>query len=601
VNSRPEHLSVLGDLARLLGFLGTHWRRRVLVLAGMTLLGATAELLVIGAIVPFLAIIANPSGEGLGGALGQFLALLPRPFGMSTLSVVASLFIAFALAAAVIRLTLSRLTFKFVYAVGHEISVAIYKRIVHQPYTFHIARNSSDSVAAINRVVDITHNMILPLVQCASALTIIVFVVLGLFLVDPVIAGATITCFALIYLIPSAFIRRRLLRNGKIIAEMVSVRIKTVQEGVGGIRDVLLDHAQPVYVAKFSEVDFHYHDRGRENVFMGAAPRFIVESLGLVVIAGLALVMNAREGGIYTAIPVLGALAIGAQRIMPLLQLVYQSWAQIVSVRASFDAVMEFATLDMSTDGDSAVAPLPFRHSLDLEGVGFSYQSGQDVLSDVHLKVERGTRVGFVGSTGSGKSTLIDLIMGLLRPTAGTLKVDGVVLDEDNRRAWQKNIAHVSQVIFLADTSIAQNIAFGIPPEEVDLARVAEAARQAELSSFIEGLPQGFDTQVGERGVRLSGGQRQRIGIARALYKQAPVLILDEATSALDEETESAVMANLHALDAQLTVLIIAHRLSTVRPCDVIYRLDKGRIVDVGSFEEVIGHSAPVIASAAGA
>ncbi len=590
MSGQHAHINVLGDLYRLLAYLGTHWRRRVMVLAGMTLLGATVELLVIGAIVPFLAIIADPSGERTGGVIRDFLAMLPQPWGMSPLAVVASLFIIFALAAAVIRLSLSRLTFKFVYAIGHEISVAVYKRIVHQPYPFHIARNSSDSVAAINRVVDITHNMILPLVQCFSAVTIVIFIVFGLFIVDPVVAGATITCFALIYLLPSFFIRRRLLSNGQIIAEMVSIRIKTVQEGVGGIRDVLLDHAQSVYVDKFSRVDFLYHDRGRENVFLGAAPRFIVESLGLVVIAGLALMMNAREGGIYTALPVLGALAIGAQRMMPLLQLIYQSWAQIVSVRASYNAVMEFATLDLAA-GDQTIAALPFASTLELEGVSFTYEGGQEVISDVSLTIERGTRVGFVGSTGSGKSTLIDIVMGLLSPSAGTLTVDGVVLGDDSRKAWQKNIAHVSQVIFLSDASIAENIAFGLPPEEIDLARVADAARQAELWSFIVSLPDGLEAQVGERGVRLSGGQRQRIGIARALYKQAPILILDEATSALDEETEAAVMANLHALGDDLTVLIIAHRLSTIAPCDVIYRLDRGQIVAAGSFDEVVSGS----------
>ena len=584
---RAEHLTVIGDIHRLLTFLGTHWRRRIAMLGVMTLLGATSELLVIGAIVPFLAIIADPTGSRTGGLLAGFLRVLPHPGGMSTLSVVATLFIVFALLAAVIRLSLSRLTFKFVYALGHEISVAVYERIVHQPYSFHIRHNSSDSVAAINRVVDITHNMILPLVQCASAGTIVLFIVTGLFVIDPVIAGSSIACFAIIYLLPSFFIRPRLLRNGLIIAHMVSDRIKTVQEGVGGIRDVLLDHAQPVYVEKFSQVDFHYHDRGRENVFLGAAPRFIVESLGLVVIAGLAILMNGREGGIYTALPVLGALAIGAQRMMPLLQLIYQSWAQIVSVRASYDAVMEFATLDMPPHDDST-APLPFENRLALGGLHFAYRVGQPILSDIQIEIEKGTRVGFVGTTGSGKSTLIDIIMGLLSPTGGGLTVDGIPLGEHTRKAWQRNIAHVSQVIFLSDSTIAQNIAFGTAPEHIDRARVEEAARLSELMPLIETLPEGLETEVGERGIRLSGGQRQRIGIARALYKQAPVLVLDEATSALDEDTEAAVMANLETLSDELTVIIIAHRLSTVRSCDVIYRLANGRVVDSGTFEQVI-------------
>jgi len=583
--------SVVGDIHRLLTSLGMQWRRRLLTLAGLTLIGALAELMVVGAIVPFLAIISDPEGTRSGSAVHEFLALLPRPEGMSLLGVAAGLFIVLALVAAIVRLTLSRMTFNIVFSLGQEIGAAIYERIIHQPYSFHITRNSSDAVAAIHRVVDITHNMIMPLVQSASAATIVMFILAGLFFVSPLIAGSAIACFGVIYLVPSALVRPHLLRNGQIISDMVVRRIKVVQEGVGGIRDVLLDHAQAIYVAKFAAADALYHEHGRRNAFLGVAPRFVVESLGLVVIAGLALMMSGRPGGIYTALPVLGALAIGAQRMMPLLQVIYQSWTQIVGARASYEAVMEFAELGRPFE-DSNTPALSFTRALELSGLSFAYQNGPAVLSDIDLTIERGTQVGFIGSTGSGKSTLIDIVMGLLPPTGGSMKIDGMPLDDHSRVAWQKNIAHVSQDIFLTDATIAQNIAFGIAPDAIDEDRLAEAARRAELTDFIASLPAGFESEVGERGVRLSGGQRQRIGIARALYKQTPVLILDEATSALDQETEAAVMSNLHGYGEELTVLIIAHRLSTVEPCDVIYRLDQGRIVDAGTFDEVVGQDA---------
>ena len=586
-------LSVVDDIHRLLTSLGMHWHRRLLILAFLTLTGALAELMVVGAIVPFLAIISDPEGSRSAASIHAFLARLPRPEGMSLLGVAASLFIILALIAAVVRLALSRITFNIVFKLGGEIGVAIYERIIHQPYSFHIARNSSDAVAAIHRVVDITHNMIMPLVQSASAATIVIFILVGLFVINPVVAASAIGCFAVIYLVPSALVRPHLLRNGQIISDMVIRRIKVVQEGVGGIRDVLLDHAQAVYIDKFSMADAAYHEHGRSNAFLGVAPRFIVESLGLVVIAGLALVMSGQPGGIYAALPILGALAIGAQRMMPLLQVIYQSWTQIVGARASYEAIMEIASFDLPPHENAGPA-LSFERSLELCDLNFAYQQGPSVLSNINLTIVRGTRVGFIGSTGSGKSTLIDIIMGLLSPTSGAMKIDGVALEDHSRNAWQRNIAHVSQDIFLTDASIAQNIAFGVALDAIDAQRLAKAAELAELSDFIATLPQGFDSEVGERGVRLSGGQRQRIGIARALYKQTPVLILDEATSALDQKTETAVMDNLHEYGRDLTILIIAHRLSTVEPCDVIYRLDQGRIVGSGTFDEVLGHPADV-------
>ena len=581
---------VLLDLRQLFELFGVHWRRRAALLALLTVVGAVAELMVIGAIVPFLAIVADPTGTRSGKAVGFLLRHLPQIAGQDRTTSLAILFIVMALVAAMIRLLLSRATFWSVYGIGHELSRAVYERIIYQPYSYHIAVNSSEAVSSINRVVDVTHNMILPLVQSFSAVVIASFIVIGLFLVDPLVAGATILCFGVLYVTPSVLIRHRLLSNGRIVAEMITTRIKTVQEGVGGIRDVLLDQAQPIYVAKFDKVDAVYHQRGRENVFIAAAPRFIVESLGMVLIAGLALYMTGRPGGVYAALPILGALAIGAQRMMPLFQSIYQSWAQIVSVRAAFDAMLDLGALPSHSQVPTRI--VPFTDTITLEQVGFAYQNGLQVLDAVSLTIAKGSRVAFVGQTGSGKSTLIDIVMGLLEPGAGDVRIDGVQLDAASRTSWQANIAHVSQVIYLADTTLAENIAFGVPPEEIDLARVQQAAEHAELSSFIQSLPEGLQTGVGERGVRLSGGQRQRIGIARALYKRSPVLVLDEATSALDERTEAAVMRNLEALDAGLTVLIIAHRLSTIRQCDVVFRLDRGRIVAAGSFDDVVGTAA---------
>jgi len=309
----------------------------------------------------------------------------------------------------------------------------------------------------------------------------------------------------------------------------------------------------------------------------------------------LAYVLVSGSGGIAAALPVLGALALGAQRLLPLLQQVYSGWTISMGNRQALFDVLGLLDEPLAVAPDLA-QPLAMTppQLIEFAGVGFRYTEETSwVLRDFSLSVPMGTRVGIVGKTGSGKSTVMDLLMGLIEPTEGEIKIDGRCLDEGSRRAWQRQIAHVPQAIYLSDASIAENIAFGADRDAIEMERVREAARRAELHDFIESLPEGYGTIVGERGVRLSGGQRQRIGIARALYKQASVIVFDEATSALDNQTEAAVMRSIFGLREDLTVFIIAHRLSTVEGCDLVVSLSNGRIDRVGTYDEVIRTAVP--------
>jgi ATP-binding cassette subfamily B protein len=289
----------------------------------------------------------------------------------------------------------------------------------------------------------------------------------------------------------------------------------------------------------------------------------------------------------------LGALALGAQRLLPALQQVYGAWATIAGSHASFEDTVEL--LDQPLPPDAMVprpAPLPFREEIRFDNVRFRYAGdGPWVIDHLNLVIPKGARVGLVGGTGSGKSTTLDLLMGLLPPTEGSIAIDGLALGGSAVRAWQACIAHVPQSIFLADTTLLQNIAFGTPPDAIDSERVRLAAQRAQIFEFIDSTPQGFETLVGERGVRLSGGQRQRIGIARALYKEASVLVLDEATSALDNSTERSVMDAIDGLSRDLTVIMIAHRLSTVRRCDTIVELEHGRVVAQAPYDQLLRDS----------
>jgi ATP-binding cassette subfamily B protein len=313
----------------------------------------------------------------------------------------------------------------------------------------------------------------------------------------------------------------------------------------------------------------------------------------MILIAFLAYTMSQREGGLTTAVPVLGALALGAQRLLPVLQQAYSALTIIRGAEASLrDTIVLFEQPLPEDAGGLLPRPLPFDTEIVLKNVSFSYtHTAKPVLQHIDLVLARGKRIGFMGVTGGGKSTLLDIIMGLLRPTEGSLLIDGQAITEQNYRSWQVHVAHVPQSIYLSDSSIEENIAFGLPKEDIDPSRLRLAAKQAQIDKVIESWPEKYQTKVGERGVRLSGGQRQRIGIARALYKRADVIIFDEATSALDSETEHSVMQAINSLSPDLTILIVAHRLTTLENCDFIVELDKGRILQIGSYKELVNRT----------
>lgn len=563
-------------------------RRQSVLLLLLMLVGAFAELLSLGAILPFLAVMADPAKALSYPKLQGFFTWLGWYDPQQLLVPMAALFVVAAFVASAVRIWLAWASNKYVFAIGCDISIDVYQRALHQPYAFHVARNSSGIIAAINKVQIAVNGVLVPLMLGIISLVLSVFIVLALLYIDPLTASVAALSFTVIYVVISYAMRRLLQRNGQVISQAQTTRIQCVQEGLGGIRDILLDSTQSLYVDRFKKVDVPLRNAQAANALVGAIPRYLIEALALMLVALLTLSLAGQGGGLQSALPVLGALALGGQKLMPLMQQTYNAWTRVSGNRAMLTDVLELLSLPLPKKGEAG-SPVEFRQAITLREVGFRYQPDQElVLRHADLVIPKGGRVGFIGKTGSGKSTAMDIIMGLLTASEGQLLVDGVVIGPDNQKSWQKHVAHVPQAIYLSDASIAENIAFGVPPEQIDHARVRDAARQAQIASTIEAQPKGYATEVGERGVRLSGGQRQRIGIARALYKQADVLVLDEATSALDSETESAVMDCIKELGQHLTVLIIAHRLSTLRMCDLVVRLDQGRIIETGSYAEVV-------------
>ncbi|PSJ41721.1 ABC transporter ATP-binding protein [Sphingomonas deserti] len=583
-----------GGLAALYSIMGRQRRLQLLGTAALMLLGAIAELLTIGAVVPLLALAADPSYFAKYRAVQSLLEMLGATNGREAIIAAAVLLVSAAVVAAVIRSALTWASHRFVYGLAHDVSMRVFERLLHRPYEIYVRQNSSVALAAVEKIHLVATAILSPGLLAFTSAVIALFILAFLFLIDPMSAAAALLSVGLLYVSISLFTKKALIANSHRSSAVRTERLKVVQEVWGGMRDIILDHSQPIFRQKLGEIE---EEMRRLQVHAGVvidAPRFVVESFGIVVFALLAIYFTSQPGGVLAALPVLGALAIGAQRLLPLVQAIYRGWAGYSINAHALKDVVDLMNAPVSTAVPSrGAATLPAKLDIEARDLWFSYAPDHDVLQGISLCIRAGERVAFVGKTGSGKSTLVDVMMGLLQPSRGQLRVGGATLDESNIAEWQTRIAHVPQAIFLADDTIAANIAFGFHRDDIDMARVRRAAARADIAAFIDTLPEGFETRVGERGVRLSGGQRQRIGIARALYKDASILVLDEATSALDAATEAAVMDSVSELDRELTIILIAHRLSTVAGCDTVYRLESGRIVQSGSYEKVVLGSAP--------
>jgi len=556
----------------------------------LMLIAAFVEVLSLGAVMPFLAVLISPE-EAFQQPTIFFIA---NKFGLNSADELilpfTLVFISAALIAGVLRILILWATTIVSVLNGTDLSTKVYRNTLYQPYEVHVQRNSSEVISGISaKINDVVFRIIQSILVLISSFLVIIGIVLALVLIDPVIALSSFIIFGGTYLVISSIFVKRLAINSKRIADEQTQVVKALQEGLGGIRDVILNGTQEFYTEIYKRADYPLRYALGNNNFLGQSPRFAIESLAIVLISGLAFSLTSSVEGIGKYVPLLGALALGAQRLLPNLQLSYASWASIMGSKSSLIDVIELLnTAHDVTKKEKKQEPIIFQKNIKLVNVSFQYSLEDSyVLENINLNIEKNSRVGFVGSTGSGKSTLFDIIMGLLIPVSGEFLVDQKILLADEIRPWQKSISHVPQNIFLSDSTITSNIAFGQDPSEVDMDRVRKSAEIACISSFIESNPEGYSSNVGERGIKISGGERQRIGIARALYNKAELLVLDEATSSLDNKTENEVMRGISQMELRPTILMIAHRLSTVKSCDSIVQLENGRIVAQGTYNEL--------------
>jgi ATP-binding cassette, subfamily B, bacterial PglK len=481
--------------------------------------------------------------------------------------------------------------------IGTDLQSTLFAEYLHRPFLFHASTQSAvlfkNVVHETNRV---THQLLQNIFALITNAITASLIIVSVMLLNPAVAGAMILILAGGYLLIYLLVRNRLLHGGEVESHFFTEQTKIVNESLGAIKEILLLRVQDLFRRNFEQSSEAMARVGARTQLIGQSPRYLMECVAVCGLVAVALVA-APHDGIGSWLGELTFLGFAAYRLLPTLQRAFEALVRIRTERAGFMAIAPDLRVARARQHVAAVADPYWRESprseIYLKEVSFRYEPQQPLAANgISLRIPARTAVGFVGANGSGKTTLVDLIAGLLVPVAGHIEVDGVIIDDSNRAAWQSRIAYVPQDVFLLDTTIAQNVALGVPPGSIDRERLLVAARLAQLDEFVANLPSGYDHVVGERGVRLSGGQRQRIGIARALYTDASVLILDEATNALDGLTEQELMATIVRLRTRYTIMLIAHRLGTVRACDIIFEIERGRIVGSGTYASLLGNSA---------
>jgi len=547
-------------------------------------LSAFGEVFSLTALIPFLTVLVNPETI----ISNSFYKFFLNFFGINNsenLLILLTVFFAFsAILAASIRLLNLWLNVRLAASIGTDLSCKAYKLTLNQPYETHLQENSS---SIITTTITHTHQTVIAInlfLQLCTATIVSIGLLIALLIVDFKVTICAAVIFILAYLTIALKTKNKLFIYSFNVADSNKEQLKTLQEGLGAIRDVILDRTHDIYLHKYRKADLKMRSYRAKNQFIAAFPRYGLEAIGILLITFLAFLLRLEKGNSNEIIPLLGAFALGSQRLLPALQQVYGSWAGIKSCQADISKVLKMLNQKISFKKNlKYIKNFEFKNLIHLQNIFFKYKNKkQTVINGINLKVRKGDKVAIIGSTGSGKSTLVDIIMGLLKPSKGELFIDGQNLysykNNSLAEQWKTIIAHVPQNIYLSDSSILENIAFGLPQSEIDKELVKEAAKTAQIYSFIQSCDKGFDTFVGERGIQLSGGQRQRIGIARAIYKKAEILVLDEATSALDNQTERDVMRSIERSNPKLTIIMIAHRLSSIKSCNKVVELSKGRI-----------------------
>ena len=588
---------MLKTIRKLYTLLDARGRCQSYLMLLLILVLAFVEMVGVASVMPFVMMLSNPEVV----ETNPYLNAVYNALGFESTE-----WFLYFLGVAMLLALLTTISFKalatylmqrFMFMRSYALSHHLVESYLRQPYGYFLNRHSADlGKSILAEAEQVVKGALKPLMLLLSGTAVSIAIITLLFIVDPLLASVITAGVALGYGGIYWAFRGILSRLGRRRKEANRERFEAVYECFGGIKEVKVTGLEGPYLKRFDKPAKRFAHTQATAVLFKDMPKFALQVLTYGGAFLLVLFLMRQPGGLQAALPTVAVFAFGAQRLLPALGQLYKNLSQMRFTEAVLDdlhrdieRLRREEVLSRKALKGRQPAPLGLSHAIELDHLHFTYPGAErPALRDLTLTIPACTTAGLVGATGSGKTTTVDIILGLLTPGQGALKVDGTPITADNVRAWQRTIGYVPQHIYLADDTVAANIAFGLPPERIDQTAVERAARIANLHDFVmSDMPQGYATRVGERGVRLSGGQRQRIGIARALYHDPEVLILDEATSALDNLTEQAVMEAVHNLGHRKTIILIAHRLSTVRECDQIFLLEKGELKGQGTFDEL--------------
>jgi len=583
-------------LSDIWSVLTARQRRWVLGAQVLSIAMAFSTVAGIASIAPFFAVLGNPDLIEQTGWL-HWLYQLGFSSRRSFTLALGLAFMGLVLLANLISVCGSFVMIRLATWIGTDLQSTLFAEYLHRPYLFHARTQSAVLFKnVIHETTRVTNHLLQNTFSLVTNIVTASFIIVSVMLLNPAVAAAMIATLAGGYLLIYLALRNRLLRAGEIQSQLFTEQTRIVNESLGAIKEILILQIQNLFRGNFERSSRSIAWLGARTQLIGQSPRYVMECVAVVGLVAVALLAGRRDDGIGPWLGQLTFLGFAAYRLLPTLQQAFAAIVKIRADRAGFSCIAPDLRLARARDYAMSAPDLSWRErprsEIRLEEVSFRYEPGRPLaLSAVSLRIPARAAVGLVGANGSGKTTLVDLIAGLLAPDVGRIEVDGIALNDANRAAWQSRIAYVPQDIFLLDTTIAQNVALGVPVRAIDRERLLAAARLAQLDELIATLPAGYEHVVGERGVRLSGGQRQRIGIARALYTDASVLILDEATKALDGLSERELMATIVRLRRRYTIIVIAHRLSTVRACDLVFEFDGGKLRASGTYAELTKNS----------
>lgn len=583
-------------IKQIVQLLDSHERKRLYVLLGAMIFSALIEVTGIASIMPFLSLLITPDIIHTNAFFSKLYSFLNFQSTNSFLIFIGMIVLILLVISNIVISSTLWFSLRFSWMRDYSISRRLLSRYLHQPYAFFLNLNTSELAKNIlSEVAQVVHGIIIPVMQITAKGIITLFIFALLAAVDVALAIALIVAMGFTYTIIYKIVKQKLSFIGQQRFETNAARYKSLHEIFGGIKQIKLIGCEDLCVQRYAKPSFEYARHNALKEIIPQLPRYLLEivAFGSVIIAILFLVAKGKN--LTGVIPVIGLYVFAAYRVMPGLQ---QIFSGVTRVRFNLHA-LDVLCKDMASfqedhavplESNKGVRPLMLQDHLRLEGITFTYPGATEpVICDLNLSINAHTSVAFVGTTGSGKTTIADILLGLLKPQKGLIFVDETEITDDTMLRWQRDLGYIPQDIYLEDATVAKNIAYGVLDANIDMEKVEHAAKIANIHNVVkEELSNGYDTIIGERGVRLSGGQRQRIGIARAMYNDPQVLVLDEATSALDGITEKAVFSAIENVASTKTLIIIAHRLATVRTCDIIYLLENGRIIDKGTYDELM-------------